>query len=95
MDTQPDQTRFWQALDDWPINFPSTFMATGWQQRGRDPAPTPALPRNQPQIAKHAAQKPQPAFRSAEQASKHWKNRRFLTIVGLMESWRLRRSIGA
>jgi hypothetical protein len=70
-------------------------MAMGWQQRGLDSARTPALPRNQPQIAKLAAQKPQPAFRSAEQASKHWKNCGFLTIVGLMESWRLRRNIGA
>jgi hypothetical protein len=87
--------RFWQALDDWHINRPSTFMATGWQQRGRDSATTPALPRNQPEIAKSAAQKPQPASRSAEQASKHWKNCRFLPIMGLMESWRLRRNIGA
>jgi hypothetical protein len=68
-------------------------MATGWQQRGRDSARTPALPRNQPQITKLAAQKPQPAARSAEQASKHWKNRGFLPIMGLMESWRLRRNI--
>jgi hypothetical protein len=89
------QTRFWQALDDWRINRPSTFMATGWQQRGRDSAATPALPGNQPGIAKLAAKKPQPPSRSAEQPCKHWNNRRFLPIMGLMESWRLRRNIGA
>jgi hypothetical protein len=70
-------------------------MATGWQQRGRDSAATPALPRNQPQIAKLAAKKPQLTSRSAEQGCKHWKKCEFLTIVGLMESWRLRRKFGA
>jgi hypothetical protein len=70
-------------------------MATGWRQSGHDSATTPALPRNQPEIAKLAAEKPQPASRSAEQACKHWNNRRFLPIMGLMESWRLRRNIGA
>jgi hypothetical protein len=53
------------------------------------------LPGNQPEIAKLAAKKPQPLSRSAEQACKHWNNRRFLPILGLMESWRLRRNIGA
>jgi hypothetical protein len=94
MGTRADQTRFWQALDDRHINVPSTFMAAGWQQRGRDSARTPALPRNQPEIAKLAAQKPQLASRSAEQACKHWKNCGFLTILGLMESWRFRRIFG-
>jgi hypothetical protein len=55
----------------------------------------PALPRNQPEIAKLAAKKPQLISRSAEQACKHWKNCGFLTILGLMESWRLRRKVGA
>jgi hypothetical protein len=70
-------------------------MATRWRQRGRDSAAVPALPRNQPEIAKLAAKKPQLISRSAEQACKHWKNCGFLTILGLMESWRLRRKVGA
>jgi hypothetical protein len=51
------------------------------------------LPINQPEIEKLAAKKPQPASRSAEQASKHWNNYRFLPIMGLLESWRLRRKL--
>jgi hypothetical protein len=69
-------------------------MATGWQQRGHDSARMPALPRNQPEIEKLAAEKPQPGSRSAEQASKRWNNCRFLPIMGLMESWRLQRKVG-
>jgi hypothetical protein len=37
----------------------------------------PSLPRNQPEAAKFAAKKPQPASRSAEQVRKHWHNYQF------------------
>jgi hypothetical protein len=48
-------TRFWQGLDDWRINRPSTFMAMGRRQRDRDSAAVPALPKNQPETTKLAA----------------------------------------
>src|SRR5437879_3797835 len=68
-------------------------MATKWRRRGLDSATAPALPRNQPETAKLAAKKPQPASRSAELLRKHWNNCRFLSIMGLMESSRLGRRI--
>jgi len=69
-------------------------MAVQRRQRGPDSAAAPPLPGTPPKTAKLAAKKPQPASRSAEWARNHWNNRRFLPILGLMESWRLSRNIG-
>src|ERR1700688_3977578 len=70
-------------------------MAMKWRLRGLDSATAPPLPRNQPETAKLAAKKPQLASRSAEPLRKHWNNCRFLSIMGLMESSRLRRRFAA